>query len=382
MNTDMELQRLLEQSFAEGPETAPMTSRVVVRGRLREVRQRPGWLVRERGIEYPRTRPRGPLRLVMLAASLVALLGISFAIGSFGGRPSHVAVEPRFTAFAVEGQPLGVAVDGEAVWVGLFDQGALARLDPASGEVSYIRPVGRNCVSISAGAGSVWVPACQGLPMYRVDVATNSAEALPGVPAGQTISPVFDGDIAWITTDVYSGSYVRFDTSSANVLSSHQLSGAGGIVAIAFGSAWAALTHEDGTYELLRLDLQTAEVQSSIPLDMAGDIAVASPDALWLSLYDEASDEWQLARVDPQTNEIGVTIEFESAIHPASDGVSVWVLQNEEPARLYRLDTETGALSETITIDGHADALAVEGDTLWVTRGRVHDVLRIELDPR
>jgi streptogramin lyase len=382
MTTDMELQRLLEESLKDGPQTAPMASRAVVRGRLREVRQRPGWLVRERGVEYPRSRRGGSVRLAMIGVSLVALLGISFAIGSFGGRPSDLPVAPHFTVYPISGQPLGVALEGDAVWVGLFDQMSIARLDPAGGEASYISPVGRNCVSISGGAGYVWVPACRGAPMYRVDTQTSTAELVPGLPSGQTTAPVFDGGIAWITTEVYTGSFVRFDTTSGEILSRHELGGAGHIAAIAFGSAWAALTQEGRPYELLRLDLQTAEVQSSIPLDRVGDIAVTSSDALWLSLFDEASDEWQLVRIDPGTNEIVATIPFDSAIYPASDGTNVWVLQNDEPARLYRVDTETGAPSEPITIGGRADALAVDGETLWVTRGSGRDVVRIELDPR
>jgi hypothetical protein len=74
----MELQRLLEQALEDGPQSVPLISRAVVRGRLRETRQRPGWLVRERGDAYP-LGGRFPLRLVMMGASLMIVLGLIFA---------------------------------------------------------------------------------------------------------------------------------------------------------------------------------------------------------------------------------------------------------------------------------------------------------------
>src|SRR5262245_36664872 len=177
---DRDLQKLLEETLAEGPDSAPMTSRAMIRGRVIEVRQRPAWRVRERGDAYPRRR--GPqLRLLAIGVALVALLGLTFAIGVPGNQPTVTDAPATLgiTTFPIDGQPMGIAVAGGDVWAGLLDQPAVVRLDPTTRETTRIPSIARNCVSISAGAGSIWVPACQQNPLARVDSSTNEVTQIP-----------------------------------------------------------------------------------------------------------------------------------------------------------------------------------------------------------
>ncbi|MDQ3937903.1 MAG: hypothetical protein M3253_04390 [Chloroflexota bacterium] len=380
MNSDFETGRRLTAVFEEDPKAAPSATRVAVRARIRHTRQRPAWLVAERGDDYER-RNRGQFRLFAIGVALVSVLIGSFAVGSFGERPQLRPVTPVLTAFPVEGQPLGVAVESGAVWIAMFDRLRVTRLDPATGATVDINTQGRNCVAASAGAGAFWVPSCVAGPLVRVDPATNTATPISFAGQGQIAAPVpFDGDIAWITFDIDQGEYVRYDARAGRELSEGQLPLPGAIVTTGFGSAWATVgARPDVPDELLRLDQETGQTTARIPI--SGGLAVTTDDAVWITAAGLGEDAGGLSRIDPSTNEVVASIDFESwDIRPATDGSVVWVLDGREPARLYRVDPSTNETEMVTVVGGFADSLAVDGDTIWVTRGPSRDVVRVELN--
>lgn len=80
---------------------------------------------------------------------------------------------PTVTTHPIDGEPLGLALAGGDVWAGLVDQEAIVRFDPASAETTRIPSLGRNCVSMSAGAGFVWAASCEAGPLVQVDQRTH-----------------------------------------------------------------------------------------------------------------------------------------------------------------------------------------------------------------
>lgn len=381
MSDERETDRQLEQLLEDGPTAAPLLSRATIRGRVHETRQRTSWLVSERGDVFPRRRTS--LRLLAIAAALVALLGISTVVGSLGGRPIVIGPSPtpRLTTFPVDGQPLGIAAASDAIWVAMFDRASVTRLDVETTVQTSILVGGRNCVSISAGAGAVWVPSCSRGPLTRIDPASNEADII-ALDSGQRTAPVFDGNIAWITLDIDSGQFLKHDAVAGQELFRGRLPRSGVIVAVGFGSVWAVTGPYDRPDTLLRLDPGSGAELASIPLGETLDMAVVGQDAIWLTTFDQDGADATLLRIDPELNSVVATIPFAAVeIRAVTDGTRVWVLELAAPSHIYLIDQTTNSATLITDVGGSADGIAVDIDTLWVTRGRTSDVVRVDLTP-
>ena len=70
--------------------------------------------------------------------------------------------------------PQGPAVGFGSVWVVMFEDDKVWRLDPLTGKPQAIIPVGKGPWSVAAGSGSVWVTnECDGT-VSRIDPDTNT----------------------------------------------------------------------------------------------------------------------------------------------------------------------------------------------------------------
>ena len=376
MTHDRDLTRDLERWLDDGPTSAPPSSRATIRGRVHETRQRPWWLVRERGEPFER-RSRGTVRLLAIGLVILGLVGGSIGLASIGGRsPFSPLPSPEITSFPVSGQPLGIAVESGAVWVAMFDIGRVTRVDPETGATTNIDSTGRNCVGMSAGAGAVWVPSCVSGPLKRIDPVTNSSSEVTFEGQGQFPPVPFDGDIAWVTLDVDRGDFVRYDARAGAELGRGSLGGPGVILGAGFGSGWA--TPVQGERAVRRIDGSTLQTVTTIETGLPPAYGVMIGDSMWFTTGVEGSDEGVLVRVDPDSNEIVASLQFPSAdVWPATDGRSLWILNGRAPARAFRIDLESNTVAETIEVGGRADTMAVDGDTLWVTRGETRDVVRV-----
>ena len=377
MTHDRDLTRDLERWLEDAPTSAPPSSRATIRGRVHETRQRPWWLVRERGEPFERGS-RGTVRLLAIGLVVLALMGGSVGLLSIGSRPPFAPLpSPEITPYSVNGQPLGIAVESGAVWVAMFDIGRVTRIDPETGATTEIDSPGRNCVGMYAGAGAIWVPSCMRGPLKRIDPLTNSSSEVAFEGQGQFPPIPFDGDIAWVTLDVDRGDYVRYDARAGEELGRGTLGGPGVIHAGGFGSGWA--TAAAGETGIRRIDGPTLQTITTIETALPPSYGVMIGDSMWFTTGVEGEDQGMLVRVDPESNTIVASLEFPSAdVWPATDGRSLWILNGRAPARASRIDLGSNTIAETIVIGGSADTMAVDGDTLWVTRGLTRDVVRID----
>ena len=85
MTSERELTTALEAWLEAAPTSAPPMSGATVHGRVRETRQRPWWLVRERGEPFVRP-PRVGGRLLLVGFTILALAGATIGLASLGGQ--------------------------------------------------------------------------------------------------------------------------------------------------------------------------------------------------------------------------------------------------------------------------------------------------------
>jgi YVTN family beta-propeller protein len=94
--------------------------------------------------------------------------------------------------------PLGIASGEGAVWVVLYGERELLRLDPLTGKVAARIPVGDGPLSVAAAEGSVWVTNREDGTVTQVDPDTNRVVRTVDVqmpPYGVAVS----GGKAWVT---------------------------------------------------------------------------------------------------------------------------------------------------------------------------------------
>jgi len=93
--------------------------------------------------------------------------------------------------------PSGLAVDREAVWVAIFGEDVVGRIDPGASSIVTI-PVGDGPEAVAVGAGAVWVANRLDGTVSRIDPKTNEVVEtieLGNAPSGLTFA---DGRL-WLT---------------------------------------------------------------------------------------------------------------------------------------------------------------------------------------
>ena len=100
-------------------------------------------------------------------------------------------------SIAVPGAANGVAVGAGSVWVTAAGRDAVARVDPASGRVSWIR-VGHAPTDVTVGRGSVWVANSGSRTVSRIDPVSGRVTATIRVPSRPNRIAT-DGRSVWAT---------------------------------------------------------------------------------------------------------------------------------------------------------------------------------------
>jgi streptogramin lyase len=179
--------------------------------------------------------------------------------------PSRNQVVARIPVGQPQQGPLGIAAGFGAVWVTDFGDGALLRIDPARNRVAARIPIGE-VGSVATGAGAVWVTGGEaGRRVIRVDPRTNRVAAKIPIPGGfQLWNVAADG--RWVWLENVEGTMWRIDTTSnhatrlrATVRWASTSMGPGTLVA-GGGMVWVG-----SDQELVRLDPVTGRPLVRLP---------------------------------------------------------------------------------------------------------------------
>jgi virginiamycin B lyase len=194
--------------------------------------------------------------------------------------------------------------------------------------VAEIAVDGSPCFLAEAG-GRVWVTAFDGNALVEIDPATNEVvgeHPMSEGPCGMAVH----GRTLWIeSTDA--GTITAFDPRRRRVIDRVRIPG--------------------GVFGL-----------------------TSTPSGLW----GVVDDSEEVVRIDPATGRIVRRVEVEPPLTGlAVDGGAIWTISGRD--EIVRIDPASRRIVERIPVDSfEPEALAVEGDTIWLSSSFGGDVLRVD----
>jgi DNA-binding beta-propeller fold protein YncE len=325
-----------------------------------------------------RRRIRRPARaLVGLAGGLLVLAAVALlALTRLGGETASATVVGK--PIQVGRNPVSLAAGAGSVWVANADDGTLTRLDSGSGRVQERAiPLGLRLSDIAVGHGKVWVPDGE---------AVNLVDARSGTPLERRVrlkspsSIAVDKTGAWVTNP-FQGTLSRIDPTGTRVVGSPIEAGDGAnAITIERQTAWVLAGFAN---VVQRIDLGSRErVGDPIPLggpgadvQMEGDIAIGF-GAAWVVNFDE---EGTVTRLNVETGRmVGEPIRVGEEPKGVAVGAdAVWVA-NSGDGTVSRIDPDSGeVVGEPIEVGGTPGKLVVSDGIVWVTNDEDDTVVRI-----
>ena len=151
-------------------------------------------------IDSQTRRRLGTTKVGVFPASVAVSRGTAWVANYGDGTVSNVDRAGRVTRTIRVGEgPITVVADGRSVWVGLFWQNEVVRIDPARGVIVARIPVGRGIWGMALTDEAVWVANRDSSSLSRVDRRTNRVDKtvrLAAPPYGVAIAD----DRLWVTT--------------------------------------------------------------------------------------------------------------------------------------------------------------------------------------
>lgn len=347
------------------------------------------------GAPAPRTAGRGPKRRTAAAAAAIVVLACLLAVAALAawatlGRGDDEAVAPApggsyvaavdASTGSVRGRisaartPAAIAASEGTIWVVDADAQTILQLSKGSRVVETFS-TGATPLDVAAGGDALWV--VNGSPLegaqfvgpvatsvVRLDPTTRTERAEVRLPyESGDVSNLADNrlavteDAVWAVTPDYGVARIEPSTGEITAVSRAVRAGA-----VAAGRAGVWALGVDGTAALL--DERTARpvARVEIPASSVTDIAVGE-DAVWVS----SSTDGTLWRVGGgRTPSLGVVSLAPGIADVAAAEGSVWVV-NPLSGTLTRVDAETSTVAGTTALGGIPHAIALDGETVWVT---------------
>jgi YVTN family beta-propeller protein len=292
------------------------------------------------------------------ATDVLAVAGSVWAAASEVVRLRLAAAPAPSQSVKVGSQPVTVTAGAGYVWVSNYGDGTVSRINPATNRVVKIIPLNESPYGIAYGAGAIWVSSFSDPTVLRIDPATNTVVATIPLPESEWPENVAFGE----------------------------------------GSAWVAVASPDTLDHpeldsVLRIDPATNAVTTRIGVGHSPEGIAFTPDALWVA--DHRSETaaagptgvFSVSRVDTKAGrEVDrIHVETRKTDDPhgrfccgpqgiAAAAGAVWVADpTDSPGRgfVVRLDPQTDAVVATVPLT-QADACGdVTGDdsAVWVAAG-------------
>jgi DNA-binding beta-propeller fold protein YncE len=215
----------------------------------------------------------------------------------------------------------------------------------------------------------------RGPSLIRVDGKTNQVEdnEIPGASASVRGLATGEGAV-WIP-DARTEQIFKFDPIAKKVVLTLPVafSGTEGSIGVGEGAVW--ITARGNV--LTRFNAATGAVEATIKLDGPAPAAIVANGFVWVSGFRD--DE--LYKVDTKTNSLVQTIPVHASPRflAAGEG-SIWVL-NQGDGSVQRIDPDSGKVLATIATDhpGLGGDITTGGGFVWVT---LQSVPLVQIDPK
>jgi streptogramin lyase len=269
--------------------------------------------------------------------------------------------------------PYNVAAGFGSVWVAI--SGGLARLDPASGDVTARISLGGRPWGVATGEGAVWVGNESDGTVTRVDPSTNKVAWQVTLTEGSfgNASPVGvaagDGSV-WVADNASDKAW-RLDPATGAVRSIAHVGDAHEFVGVGEGGVW--VSSEDGTVG--QIDPATGTVKRLIDAGADADFVGFSPGAVWITNY-RSEFLW---RLDPATGAVKAKLNIGSGAQDVGfDGSSLWVAMYNA-GQVLRIDPTSGRVQRRVVVGGKPRGLVVANGSVWVANSTSGTVSRIRV---
>jgi streptogramin lyase len=331
----------------------------------------------------------------LLSLLVVGCGGSDHPPRQFGSRTSaaaQAATRPALHVVATLTTPpaSSLVATPDRLWVLGGPSGVLTQVDPATNSV--VRKV-RTPHPPGFGTyadGSLWIASLLDSAVMELDAGTGRAlrtiESTAGKPFHRPIGVAATGKDLWVLNhgdESVRSTLTRLDPRTGTVLGTTDLPGhhAGGPL-VAAGQLWITLTQE-GT--VVRVDPATGRIVGKPILVDTGtclSASVADGDPWYTGLEaDDGTCHDAARRVDAGSAKLSPVVygPGKSLVNFASAGGSVWA--SDIGHTLYHVDTKTGAIRPSLTLDGPdaPNQLLVAFGSIWVLSGPTGRLTRVDL---
>jgi streptogramin lyase len=206
------------------------------------------------------------------------------------------------TEVEVGATPLRVtaAERGTALWVSAFGEGAVVRVDAATGTVTDRVPVGDGAEGVAEAFDSIWVAVQDDGLLVRVDPGTR--KVVRKVDVGPGVRLVVPGPDALWLADHLNGVVVRVDATTHRVRRGETICSGPEDLAVAGPVVWVTCSVSE---ELVAVGASDLQPTKRVPLAGTPDAITTAPDGSLLVVLQKGPT---LVRVDSTTGaELGRT---------------------------------------------------------------------------
>ncbi len=333
--------------------------------------------------EHPAAWRRRGVRVGLAAAAIALVVAGGIALSRSRERVEPVHVGPGRPAvteipFGRHYGIRGLAVTDDAVWVTSQADAELYRIDPATDQVVATYPIPSHVEGVLPAGGSLWLSRYDPYELVRVDPATGAVTASLAFDSQPALAAT--ADALWVIADGPDGTGIAFrlDPASAKVTTQIALDAPPGFATIDADSLWVA---HAGTTTVSRVDLAQGRVADVVDVGGEPRDGVAAGGAMWVGVNGPGIERaGSVVRIDPDTAEVTATIPTGRDIDAiAANGDEVWVT-NRRDGTVSIIDARTAELVITTPMGGYPGGLAAGHGSMWVTPHR--DLVLLRLDGR
>jgi streptogramin lyase/tRNA A-37 threonylcarbamoyl transferase component Bud32 len=318
-----------------------------------------------------RRRPRARVVTAVAAVLVVGVVlgGATRVIGGSSEGPSRTPIEnsvvrldPRTGEIAavvpVGQKPTSVAVGEGTVWVINQRDGTVSEIDGRSNAVRRtVRLTGNvpevGLTTIAADGAAAWVAARVGSRTSLMRIDEQTGEFPVEIPVGK-VDPIAlavgEGHVWLLAKDLGGNLVVKIDTEAEEVVGRARVAVGEFVTEIAVGEGSIWFTDWQREETLSRLDPKTMKVTGRV--DVSGDDALAvGAGGVWLADIEAGT----LTRVDPKTLEVAKRIElfeppFLASVDVTADDEHVWV-SYLEGRTVYQVDPRSNTVVGETTFE-------------------------------
>ena len=332
-------------------------------------------------------------RALLLLAVLVLVLAAGCAGGDGGGDDAGAARAGSFavlTRVARPTRPGGLAGGTGAVWATNPEAGEVVKIDIGTGTVAGTYKVAQAATGVAAGGGSVWIVDPLASEIVRVD--EESGEPVARIPLANPSEIAFGFGSLWAIEGV---GVTRIDAATNRVVARVAMPGSVSALTVGNDAVWVVGRSRgfgsERDWDLARIDPDTNRRAAEIELGefVGANWVATTPGATWASV--SSPDRYGLARIDSRTNRVLGLAPLSRTRFPflgriAADDRAVWFVS---ALSVGRVDPRTNRLTASVHANGferrlaarpdYADlgaAVVVDGD-LWVADPGTPAIVRV-----